>query len=82
MESRSTATGSIGDQSTGYLVPMGPFFLLTHALGIPAAISQRLWLGLLLVIGFWGLVRLADALGMGNRAGRIQAAWPMSYRHS
>ncbi len=25
-------TGSIGDQSTGYLVPMGPFFLLTHAL--------------------------------------------------
>ena len=65
-----TATGSIGDQSTGYLVPMGPFCSPT-LWGSPAAISQRLWLGLLLVIGFWGLVRLADALGMGNRAGRI-----------
>ncbi len=64
-------SGSVGDQSTGYLVPMGPFFLLTHALGIPTAIAQRLWLGLLLIVGFWGLVRLGDALGIGNRPGRI-----------
>ena len=64
-------SGSISDQSTGYLVPMGPFFLLTHALGIPPAFAQRMWLALLLVVGFWGLVRLADALGMGNRLGRI-----------
>ncbi len=64
-------TGSIGNQSTGYLVPMGPFFLLTHALRIPPAVAQRLWLSLLLVVGFWGLVRLADALGIGNRWGRV-----------
>jgi arabinofuranan 3-O-arabinosyltransferase len=64
-------SGSIANQSTGYLVPMGPFFLLTHALGIPTATAQRIWLGLLLVVGFWGLVRLADALGLGNRPGRI-----------
>ncbi len=65
------ALGSIGNQQVGYLFPMGPFFLLTHALGIPVAFAQRLWLGALLVLAFWGAVRLADALVIGNRAGRI-----------
>jgi arabinofuranan 3-O-arabinosyltransferase len=69
-----TDSGSVGDQATGYLFPMGPFFFLTHALGIPAATAQRLWLSLLLVLSFWGVVRLADALGIGNRTGRIVGA--------
>ncbi len=66
-------TGSIGDQSTGYLMPMGPFFLLTHGIRIPAAVAERLWTALILVTAFWGLVRVADALGLGNRIGRVLA---------
>ena len=64
-------SGSVGNQSTGYLMPMGPFYLLTHALAVPPAVAQRIWLGLLLIVGFWGLVRLADALGLGSRTGRL-----------
>jgi arabinofuranan 3-O-arabinosyltransferase len=64
-------SGMISNQSTGYLMPMGPFFLLTHALGIPTAVAQRFWLTFVLGAAFWGAVRLADALGAGNRLGRL-----------
>ena len=67
----STDSGSVGNQSAGYLVPMGPFFLLTHALSIPTAVAQRFWLALLLIVGFWGAVRLADSLGLASRPGRV-----------
>jgi arabinofuranan 3-O-arabinosyltransferase len=63
--------GSIPNQTVGYLAPMGPYFLLTHALGIPTSIAQRLWMALLLIVAFWGVVRLCDALGIGNKYGRI-----------
>ena len=61
-----TSTGQLGDvqsgQQTGYLFPMGPFFAVGHALGIPDWIVQRLWLGTLLALAAWGVVRLLDAL--------------------
>jgi arabinofuranan 3-O-arabinosyltransferase len=50
-------------QYAGYLFPMGPFFALGHALGLGAWLVDRLWLGLLLAVGCWGMVRLAEALG-------------------
>ena len=61
-----TSTGQLGDvqsgQQTGYLFPMGPFFAVGHALTIPDWIVQRLWLGTLLALAAWGVVRLLDAL--------------------
>ncbi len=57
------AFGQVGNQSYGYLWPMGPFFLLGDALGVPGWLVQRLWQALVLVVAFQGGARLARALG-------------------
>ena len=66
-----TSTGQLGGvqsgQQAGYLFPMGPFFALGHALGLPDWVVQRLWLGLLLWLAAWGVVRLLDALHPARR---------------
>src|SRR4051794_22182501 len=41
---------------------MGPFFALGHASGLAPWLVHRLWLGTLLALGAWGVVRLLDAL--------------------
>ncbi|MDO9357195.1 MAG: alpha-(1-_3)-arabinofuranosyltransferase family protein, partial [Solirubrobacteraceae bacterium] len=41
------ATGGFGqvqNQAVGYVFPMGPFAILTHAIGLPDWIGQRLWM--------------------------------------
>ncbi|HZB76944.1 MAG TPA: alpha-(1-_3)-arabinofuranosyltransferase family protein, partial [Solirubrobacteraceae bacterium] len=58
-----------GGQYGGYLFPMGPFFALGHLLGLPPWLVHRLWLGLVLLLAAWGIVRLMDAL-----AGRPRGA--------
>ena len=70
-----TSTGQLGDvqagQQAGYLFPMGPFFAVGHAIGLPDWIVQRLWLGTLLALAAWGVLRLLDALlERPTRAGR------------
>src|ERR1700759_5116933 len=61
-----TSSGSLGDvqsgQQAGYLWPMGPFFALGHAVGLPDWVVQRLWLGTLLTLAAWGMARLVSAL--------------------
>ncbi|MFN8133586.1 MAG: alpha-(1-_3)-arabinofuranosyltransferase family protein [Solirubrobacteraceae bacterium] len=61
-----SSTGDLGHlqsgQFVGYLFPMGPWFALAQAAGIPMWIAQRLWLGLLLALAAWGAIRLMDAL--------------------
>lgn len=61
-----TATGQFGGvqsgQATGYLAPMGPFFAAAHALGIADWVVQRLWLGTLLALVAWGMIRLLRAM--------------------
>ncbi|HEX2017019.1 MAG TPA: alpha-(1-_3)-arabinofuranosyltransferase family protein [Solirubrobacteraceae bacterium] len=54
-------------QYGGYLFPMGPFFATGSALGIPMWLVHRLWLGVLLAVAAWGVVRLLDALWDGPR---------------
>jgi arabinofuranan 3-O-arabinosyltransferase len=37
-------------------------------------VTQRLWWALLLVVGFWGVLRVAEALGIGTTSSRVVAA--------
>jgi len=37
--------GGVTHQAIGYLWPMGPYYWLTHDLGIPAWLAQRWWIG-------------------------------------
>ncbi len=69
----SAGFGRIQNQSVGYLFPMGPFFAIGEALGVPAWITQRAWVSLLLVLGYWGAHRLARAVGVGTASGRVVA---------
>ncbi|WP_116672496.1 alpha-(1-_3)-arabinofuranosyltransferase [Mycobacterium kubicae] len=66
--------GQSQNQAYGYLFPHGTFFLIGHALGLPGWITQRLWWALLLTVGFWGLMRVAEALGIGSPSARILGA--------
>ena len=54
-------------QFVGYLFPMGPWFALGDELGMPTWLAQRLWLGTLLALAAWGVVRLMDALAGPER---------------
>ncbi|HET8953212.1 MAG TPA: alpha-(1-_3)-arabinofuranosyltransferase family protein, partial [Solirubrobacteraceae bacterium] len=58
-----------GGQYGGYLFPMGPFFALGRLFGLSPWLVHRLWLGLVLFVAAWGIVRLMDAL-----AGRPRGA--------
>ena len=66
--------GQAQNQAYGYLFPHGSFFLLGHLLGLPGWITQRLWWALLLTVGFWGLLRVAEVLRVGSPTSRVIAA--------
>ena len=66
--------GQAQNQAYGYLFPHGTFFLIGDVLGLPGWMTQRLWWALLLTVGFWGLLRVAEALGIGSPSSRIIAA--------
>src|SRR5206468_10322670 len=66
--------GQIQNQAFGYLFPMGPFFAIAHALHVPAWIAQRVWMSLLLLLAFWGALKLAEALRIGSPWTRLVGA--------
>ena len=66
--------GQSQNQAYGYLFPHGTFFLIGHLLGVPGWITQRLWWAVLLTVGFWGLLRVAEALGIGSPTSRALGA--------
>ncbi|MCV7397754.1 DUF3367 domain-containing protein [Mycobacterium paraseoulense] len=74
--------GQAQNQAYGYLFPHGTFFALGHLLSVPGWVTQRLWWALLLTVGFWGLLRVAEALGVGSPASRVigAAAFALSPR--
>ncbi|MCX2931903.1 alpha-(1-_3)-arabinofuranosyltransferase [Mycobacterium sp. CVI_P3] len=66
--------GQAQNQAYGYLFPHGAFFLLGDVLGVPGWMTQRLWWALLLTAGFWGVLRVAEALGIGTTPSRVIGA--------
>lgn len=66
--------GQAQNQAYGYLFPHGTFFLAGDLLGIPGWVTQRLWWALLLTLGFWGFIRVAEALGIGSSSSRVLGA--------
>ncbi|WP_264990578.1 alpha-(1-_3)-arabinofuranosyltransferase, partial [Mycobacterium kiyosense] len=66
--------GQSQNQAYGYLFPHGSFFLVGHLLGVPGWMTQRLWWALLLTAGFWGLLRVAEALRIGSPGSRVLGA--------
>ena len=63
MWSSTTDLGHVqSGQFVGYLFPMGPWFAAADALGVSIWVAQRVWLGLLLGLAAWGVVRLMDEL--------------------
>ncbi|OCB33127.1 hypothetical protein A5675_22805 [Mycobacterium malmoense] len=74
--------GQAQNQAYGYLFPHGTFFAIGHLLALPGWVTQRLWWALLLTVGFWGLLRVAEALGIGSPAARVigAAAFALSPR--
>ena len=63
--------GQVADQTFGDSFPVGPFFAVGHWLHIPACFLERLWLGVIFVVAFWGLIRLTEAMSIGTRWGRV-----------
>jgi arabinofuranan 3-O-arabinosyltransferase len=68
-----TVFGGTANPTAGYLFPMEEFFIVTNWLHIPTWCAERLWLALLLTVGCWGVVRLAEALGIGVQWARVLA---------
>jgi len=67
--------GQLQDQAVGYIFPVGPLFLLAKAAAVPAWVAQRIWIALMLLAAFLGVVRLADRLGIGTPVTRIAAGF-------
>lgn len=67
------SAGQLQDQAYGYLVPMGPFFAVAHALTVPGWVTQRLWWALILVVAYLGFVALARRLRIGTEWTRLIA---------
>ena len=73
--------GALNNQAIGYAVPMAPFYLASELAHVPVWLTERLWMSLIIAVGFAGIVRLATALGIGSPrtrflAGLVFALWP------
>ena len=65
--------GTVTHQNIGYLFPMGPFYWVFQALGVPDWVAQRLWLGSLLFAAGLGMLYLFRTLGVRG-AGAVVGA--------
>ena len=70
MDPRNTF-GALNNQAIGYAAPMGPFYLAGQLAHVPVWLTERLWLSLIIAVGFAGLVKLAEALDIGSPASRL-----------
>jgi hypothetical protein len=64
----SSGMGTVTHENIGYLWPMGPWYRLFAAVGVPTWVAQRLWTGTLLLLAGLGVRWLVRTLG-GNGPG-------------
>ncbi len=69
----NSGLGTVTHQQIGYLWPMGPFFLLTHALGVPTWVAERLWVSAILFGAGAGVLFLCRTFHVDG-PGRLVAA--------
>ncbi|MCB0963269.1 MAG: DUF3367 domain-containing protein [Acidimicrobiales bacterium] len=69
----SVGAGAVPHQHLGYLWPMAPWFWAFDAVGAPAWIAQRLWLGTLTLVAALGARWLVRSLGLGATAAMAAA---------
>jgi len=60
------AFGTVPHQQVGYLFPMGPYYWLMDAVGVPDWVAQRLWLGSISFAAALGARWLFTMLGTGR----------------
>lgn len=66
--------GTVTHQNIGYLFPMGPFYWVLNALGASGALTQRIWLGTIILaagLGMLYLFRTLDVTGPGAVLGAL-----------
>jgi hypothetical protein len=69
----SVGMGTVTHENIGYLMPMGPFYWILHALSVPTWIAQRLWTGSLLFFAGLGVAFLLRTIGWRGRAVLVAA---------
>jgi arabinofuranan 3-O-arabinosyltransferase len=69
----SVGAGTVPHQNIGYLFPLGPFYWLTDAVGIPDWLTQRLLWGTLVFAAAFGCYRLLRWLGWTPVAALVAA---------
>ena len=64
--------GTVTHQYIGYLWPMGPFYWLFDAAGVPDWVAQRIWIGSVIFAAGMGVRYLARTLGWSRRSDRTE----------
>ena len=60
----TVALGTVTHEYIGYLLPMGPFFVVFHLLDVPVWVAQRLWMGSILFAAGAGILYLCRVMGL------------------
>ena len=66
--------GTVTHQNIGFLWPIGPFYWLGEMLGLPDWLTQRLWMGSILMVAGLGMLWFLRTLGWRGPA-LLSAAW-------
>jgi arabinofuranan 3-O-arabinosyltransferase len=56
--------GTVTHQNIGYLFPLGPYYWLMHAVGMPMWVAERLWMGTILFAAGAGTMWMLRRLGV------------------
>jgi arabinofuranan 3-O-arabinosyltransferase len=74
----SVGAGTVPHQNIGYLFPLGPFYWVMDAVGIPDWVTQRLLWGTIVFAAAYGTYRLARWLGW-SATGALVAAFAYGF---